>query len=145
MDDKEMKNVERCVTCGEIIPEGRQVCPNCESAVETDYKYEYLKTLAGLDKSEALVNILRKELKKELREHQAYVVKSAKEIEQLKKRNQDASKAVLQAFDKLKHKLYGKVVIRAVNDETNEDMISDEVFGIIEQLEKEYKWDNTED
>jgi hypothetical protein len=21
---------ERCVCCGEIIPEGRQVCPNCE-------------------------------------------------------------------------------------------------------------------
>ncbi len=23
-------NVNRCVCCGEIIPEGRQVCPNCE-------------------------------------------------------------------------------------------------------------------
>jgi hypothetical protein len=23
---------ERCVCCGEIIPEGRQVCPNCENA-----------------------------------------------------------------------------------------------------------------
>ena len=23
-------NEERCVSCGEIIPEGRQVCPNCE-------------------------------------------------------------------------------------------------------------------
>ena len=22
---------ERCVCCGEIIPEGRQVCPNCEN------------------------------------------------------------------------------------------------------------------
>lgn len=21
---------EKCVVCGEIIPEGRQVCPNCE-------------------------------------------------------------------------------------------------------------------
>lgn len=21
---------ERCICCGEIIPEGRQVCPNCE-------------------------------------------------------------------------------------------------------------------
>lgn len=21
---------DRCVCCGEIIPEGRQVCPNCE-------------------------------------------------------------------------------------------------------------------
>ena len=23
-------DVNRCVCCGEIIPEGRQVCPNCE-------------------------------------------------------------------------------------------------------------------
>ena len=22
---------ERCICCGEIIPEGRQVCPNCEA------------------------------------------------------------------------------------------------------------------
>ena len=25
-----MANAERCVCCGEIIPEGRMVCPNCE-------------------------------------------------------------------------------------------------------------------
>lgn len=24
------KNAERCVFCGVVIPEGRQVCPNCE-------------------------------------------------------------------------------------------------------------------
>ena len=24
----------RCVCCGEIIPEGRQVCPNCEAFYE---------------------------------------------------------------------------------------------------------------
>lgn len=23
------KNADRCVCCGEIIPEGRMVCPNC--------------------------------------------------------------------------------------------------------------------
>lgn len=22
-------NVNRCVSCGDVIPEGRQVCPNC--------------------------------------------------------------------------------------------------------------------
>lgn len=27
----DIANVNRCVCCGEIIPEGRQVCPNCES------------------------------------------------------------------------------------------------------------------
>ena len=25
---------ERCLFCGEIIPEGRQVCPNCERKVD---------------------------------------------------------------------------------------------------------------
>jgi uncharacterized Zn finger protein (UPF0148 family) len=25
-----MENVDRCVCCGEIIPEGRQICPICE-------------------------------------------------------------------------------------------------------------------
>ena len=24
---------ERCVICGEIIPEGRMVCPACEAAI----------------------------------------------------------------------------------------------------------------
>ena len=24
------ENADRCVSCGEIIPEGRWVCPNCE-------------------------------------------------------------------------------------------------------------------
>jgi uncharacterized paraquat-inducible protein A len=27
------ENADRCVCCGEIIPEGRQVCPNCLAAV----------------------------------------------------------------------------------------------------------------
>ena len=30
--------VNRCVCCGEIIPEGRQVCLNCESEVQEDGK-----------------------------------------------------------------------------------------------------------
>lgn len=25
---------ERCVCCGEIIPEGRQVCPGCEAKLK---------------------------------------------------------------------------------------------------------------
>ena len=28
----ENTNVDRCVCCGEIIPEGRMICPNCEKA-----------------------------------------------------------------------------------------------------------------
>lgn len=26
---------DRCIVCGVIIPEGRQVCPNCESKLKT--------------------------------------------------------------------------------------------------------------
>ena len=26
-------DADRCVMCGEIIPEGRQVCPNCEARI----------------------------------------------------------------------------------------------------------------
>ena len=28
------QNVDRCVCCGQAVPEGRQVCPQCEKAVE---------------------------------------------------------------------------------------------------------------
>lgn len=38
-------DVERCVCCGEIIPEGRQVCPNCEKRVQKPQK---VKTRADL-------------------------------------------------------------------------------------------------
>lgn len=31
-------DVERCVCCGEIIPEGRQVCPNCENKAKQPQK-----------------------------------------------------------------------------------------------------------
>ena len=29
-----MADADRCVCCGEIIPEGRMVCPQCEGRVE---------------------------------------------------------------------------------------------------------------
>lgn len=29
-----MSDADRCVCCGDIIPEGRQVCPNCESGAK---------------------------------------------------------------------------------------------------------------
>ena len=39
------KMVDRCVCCGEIIPEGRQVCPACESKVRSDRILADLKKL----------------------------------------------------------------------------------------------------
>lgn len=32
------QNEETCVVCGVAIPEGRQVCPNCNISVEAKYK-----------------------------------------------------------------------------------------------------------
>lgn len=29
-----MSDVDRCIICGEIIPEGRQVCPSCEAKID---------------------------------------------------------------------------------------------------------------
>ena len=118
MERKEVDNDNRCITCGDVIPEGRQVCPTCESEYWRDWYDRYVKEHTCLSYSEMLVGKLQAELKKT---------------------KQDASKAVLQAFAKLKQQLYGVVTIRAVNDETKEDMDSDEVFGVIEKLEKEYR------
>ena len=54
-----MASVERCVCCGEIIPEGRSVCPNCMVATgsgknkkhkkrcTTDLKDLWCKILSG--------------------------------------------------------------------------------------------------
>ena len=45
---------ERCVCCGEIIPEGRQVCPNCEKVLpkkpmtNADHLREAISTEEGL-------------------------------------------------------------------------------------------------
>lgn len=30
------ENADRCVCCGEIVPEGRQVCPSCETGGDCD-------------------------------------------------------------------------------------------------------------
>ena len=29
-EESRKENADRCISCGEIIPEGRWVCPNCE-------------------------------------------------------------------------------------------------------------------
>lgn len=33
-----MSDADRCVCCGEFIPEGRQVCPQCEGRAEDEKK-----------------------------------------------------------------------------------------------------------
>lgn len=34
-------NNNRCVCCGAIIPEGRQVCPTCEKKASSQAKVDY--------------------------------------------------------------------------------------------------------
>ena len=42
-----IKIENRCLVCGDIIPEGRQVCPNCEAGRE---KYcPYYQGVCGID------------------------------------------------------------------------------------------------
>lgn len=38
---------ERCVCCGEIIPEGRQVCPNCEKKMGNGVKFQRIRRITG--------------------------------------------------------------------------------------------------
>ena len=33
--DMKMADVDRCVCCGEIVPEGRMVCPQCEIKLQS--------------------------------------------------------------------------------------------------------------
>ena len=46
-DDKceiNIGNINTCVCCGQIIPEGRQVCPNCEGDAESKRRINYVRT-----------------------------------------------------------------------------------------------------
>ena len=49
----------RCVICGDIIPEGRQVCPNCETKVSGNYPAYHISRPAGSAgrKRDAIMNI----------------------------------------------------------------------------------------
>ena len=43
---------EQCVCCGDIIPEGRQVCPSCESGITSrkmgkGIKFERIRRITG--------------------------------------------------------------------------------------------------
>lgn len=53
----EIPTENRCVCCGAIIPEGRQVCPNCERSAEDDPLI--IKAVDSLrkEKTDANINI----------------------------------------------------------------------------------------
>ena len=36
-----MDDVDRCVCCGAVIPEGRQVCPICEQKAQRRESWDY--------------------------------------------------------------------------------------------------------
>ena len=39
-------NEEKCVICGDVVPEGRQVCPKCESYKNEEKEIKRLKNKA---------------------------------------------------------------------------------------------------
>lgn len=39
----------KCVVCGAIIPEGRQVCPNCENSNKKQIHIYYINKIKNLD------------------------------------------------------------------------------------------------
>lgn len=53
-----MADVDRCVCCGEIVPEGRQVCPRCENGAEqngnkkTTYREELIDLIIEAKKTD---------------------------------------------------------------------------------------------
>ena len=38
-----MADVDRCVCCGEIVPEGRQVCPQCEFELQSKPEIKFFR------------------------------------------------------------------------------------------------------
>lgn len=57
--------VDRCVVCGEIIPEGRMVCPDCEqAAILKELKQQETKKNAKTTKNKKAQIILKAERKR---------------------------------------------------------------------------------
>lgn len=50
---KTMTDAERCVSCGAVIPEGRQVCPICYAKYHNDYSEELAYLWKVLKKTES--------------------------------------------------------------------------------------------
>lgn len=48
-----MTDAERCVSCGAVIPEGRQVCPICYAKYHNDYSEELAYLWKVLKKTES--------------------------------------------------------------------------------------------
>lgn len=48
-----MTDVERCISCGAVIPEGRQVCPICYAKYHNDYSEELAYLWKVLKKTES--------------------------------------------------------------------------------------------
>lgn len=48
-----MTDAERCVSCGAVIPEGRQVCPICYAKYHNDYSEELAYLWKTLKKTES--------------------------------------------------------------------------------------------
>ena len=50
-----MADAERCISCGDIIPEGRQVCPMCEiKAIDANKLYNKMSQFFGTENGKVL-------------------------------------------------------------------------------------------
>ena len=47
---------DRCVMCGEIIPEGRQICPLCEQGKTHKTNADHIRTMSDEDLMQFLFN-----------------------------------------------------------------------------------------
>jgi predicted amidophosphoribosyltransferase len=90
-----MKN-ETCICCGAVIPEGKQVCPNCERKELTDE--EIVKALKVVGK-ETLAFAYDKEQRR-------FKYVTAKEILNLIHRLQDENAEFQKQVDELKEERY---------------------------------------
>ena len=65
---------DRCVVCGEVIPEGRQVCPKCFNETE-----RYKNQSAKADSGKPNLSLVPKEIIYEIEKVRAFGVKKYKE------------------------------------------------------------------
>lgn len=50
-------DVDRCVMCGEVIPEGRQVCPSCEKAAYNSNSYKRTTQMSFVERLQRFIFI----------------------------------------------------------------------------------------
>lgn len=82
-------NNNRCVSCGAIIPEGRQVCPTCERKAKREIGREITSVYSVTPENKVCLTCKKKKCKgecKEFKEYMAVLRKASKGGRIVKKR-----------------------------------------------------------